>query len=63
MKELLEDKGIKSMLIDSKSKSKEREKILSEWGNEFFPLLSVLTLEIGLLTVIKSSIICFITAV
>ena len=47
LKELLEEKGIKSMLINSKSKSKEREKILSEWGKEFFPLLSVHTLEIG----------------
>jgi superfamily II DNA or RNA helicase len=47
LKELLEDKGIKSMLIESKSKSKAREKILSEWGKEFFPLLSVHTLEIG----------------
>ncbi len=35
------------MLIDSKSKSKDRQKILSEWGKEFFPLLSVHTLEIG----------------
>jgi superfamily II DNA or RNA helicase len=47
LKELLENKGIKSMLIDSKLKSKERQKILSEWGTEFFPLLSVHTLEIG----------------
>ena len=47
LKELLENKGIKSMLIDSKLKSKERQKILSEWGIEFFPLLSVHTLEIG----------------
>lgn len=47
LKRLLEDKGIKSMLIDSKSKSKDRQKILSEWGKEFFPLLSVHTLEIG----------------
>jgi superfamily II DNA or RNA helicase len=47
LKEFLEEKGIKSMLIDSKSKSKAREKILSEWGKEFFPLLSVHTLEVG----------------
>jgi superfamily II DNA or RNA helicase len=47
LKELLENKGIKSMLIDSKLKSKEREKILSEWGKEFFSLLSVHTLEMG----------------
>jgi superfamily II DNA or RNA helicase len=44
---LLQNKGIKSMLIDSKLKSKERQKILSEWGKEFFVLLSVHTLEIG----------------
>jgi superfamily II DNA or RNA helicase len=48
LKEILQqNKGIKSMLIDSKLKSKERQKILSEWGKEFFPLLSVHTLEIG----------------
>ncbi|MGA7043607.1 MAG: helicase-related protein, partial [Nitrososphaeraceae archaeon] len=40
-------RGIKSMVIDSKLKSKERQEILSEWGKEFFPLLSVHTLEIG----------------
>ena len=47
LKEMLQDKGIESMMIDSKLKSKERQKILSEWGKEFFPLLSVHTLEIG----------------
>jgi len=47
LKDLLEENGIKSMLINSKSRSKERQKILSEWGKEFFPLLSVHTLEIG----------------
>jgi superfamily II DNA or RNA helicase len=47
LKDLLESKGIKSMLINSRSRSKERQKILSEWGKEFFPLLSVHTLEIG----------------
>jgi superfamily II DNA or RNA helicase len=47
LKELLQNRRIKSMLIDSKLKSKERQKILSEWGIEFFPLLSVHTLEIG----------------
>jgi superfamily II DNA or RNA helicase len=44
---MLQDKGIKSMLIDSKLNSKKRQIILSEWGKEFFPLLSVHTLEIG----------------
>ena len=47
LKKLLLHRGIKSMVIDSKLKSKERQKILSEWGKEFFPLLSVHTLEIG----------------
>jgi superfamily II DNA or RNA helicase len=44
---LHQNKGIESMLIESKLKSKERQKILSQWGKEFFPLLSVHTLEIG----------------
>ena len=47
LKEILQNKGIKSMIIDSKLKSRQRQKILSEWGKEFFPLLSVHTLEIG----------------
>ena len=47
LKEMLQNKGIKSMLIDSKLNSKKRQIILSEWGKEFFPLLSVHTLEIG----------------
>jgi len=29
------------------SNNSKRQKILSEWGKEFFPLLSVHTLEIG----------------
>jgi superfamily II DNA or RNA helicase len=47
LKEMLQNKGIESKMIDSKLKSKERQKILSDWGKEFFPLLSVHTLEIG----------------
>jgi superfamily II DNA or RNA helicase len=47
LKEMLQNKGIKSMLIDSKLSSKKRQQFLSEWGKEFFPLLSVHTLEIG----------------
>jgi superfamily II DNA or RNA helicase len=47
LKEMLQNRRIKSMLIESKLKSKDREKILSEWGQDFFPLLSVHTLEIG----------------
>jgi superfamily II DNA or RNA helicase len=48
LKEMLrQNKGIESMLIESKLKSTERQKILAQWGKEFFPLLSVHTLEIG----------------
>ena len=43
----LEEEGIKSMLIDSKTNSIARQKILSLWGRDFYPLLSVHTLEIG----------------
>ena len=43
----LEEEGIKSMLIDSNTDSIARQKILSLWGREFYPLLSVHTLEIG----------------
>jgi superfamily II DNA or RNA helicase len=48
LKETLEfKKGIKSMIIESKLNSKERHEILTRWGVEFYPLLSVHTLEIG----------------
>jgi superfamily II DNA or RNA helicase len=48
LKETLElEKEIKSMIIESKLKSKERQEILSRWGTDFYPLLSVHTLEIG----------------
>ena len=48
LKETLElEKGIKSMIIESKLKSKERQEILLRWGTDFYPLLSVHTLEIG----------------
>src|SRR5918993_1122172 len=48
LKKTLEDeKGIKSMIIESKLKSKERQEILSKWGADFYALLSVHTLEIG----------------
>jgi superfamily II DNA or RNA helicase len=43
----LEEEGIKSMLIDSNTDSIARQKILSLWGRDFYPLLSVHTLEIG----------------
>ena len=35
------------MTIDSTLNTNEREKILSVWGKDFFPLLSVHTLEVG----------------
>jgi superfamily II DNA or RNA helicase len=35
------------MLIDSGMPSFRRQRILSEWGKRFYPLLSVHTLEIG----------------
>ena len=44
---LLKNKGINSMTIDSTLKTNERQKILSAWGRDFFPLLSVHTLEVG----------------
>ena len=48
LKDVLErEKGIKSMIIESKLKSKVRQEILSKWGTDFYPLLSVHTLEIG----------------
>jgi superfamily II DNA or RNA helicase len=47
LKGLLEDNGIKTMVIDSKSRLKDRQEKLAMWGTEFFPLLSVHTLEIG----------------
>jgi superfamily II DNA or RNA helicase len=48
LKEALErEREIKSMIIESKLKSKERQDVLSRWGTDFYPLLSVHTLEIG----------------
>ena len=48
LKDILEkEKKIKSMIIESKLKSKDRQTILSKWGTDFYPLLSVHTLEIG----------------
>jgi superfamily II DNA or RNA helicase len=45
--ELQFKRGIKSFVIESKLKANERQEILSKWGVEFYPLLSVHTLEIG----------------
>jgi superfamily II DNA or RNA helicase len=47
LKQQLKSKGINSMLIDSRMPSFRRQKVLSEWGRRFYPLLSVHTLEIG----------------
>ena len=43
----LQTQKIKSMSIHNKIKTSERKEILKRWGDEFFPLLSVHTLEIG----------------
>jgi superfamily II DNA or RNA helicase len=45
--ELHSKRRIKSYVIESKLKANERQEILSKWGVEFYPLLSVHTLEIG----------------
>jgi superfamily II DNA or RNA helicase len=47
LKDMLELYGTKSKVIDSKTSSSKRQKILDQWGKEFYPLLSVHTLEIG----------------
>ena len=47
LKTTLEKKNIPSEIIHSKVKIKDRKAILEKWGNDFFPLLSVHTLEIG----------------
>ena len=45
--ELQSKRRIKSYVIESKLKASERQEILLKWGVEFYPLLSVHTLEIG----------------
>ena len=47
LREILITKNIGSEIIHSKIRTKERKSILEKWGIEFFPLLSVHTLEIG----------------
>lgn len=47
LKQQLKSEGIESMLIDSRMSSFRRQKVLSQWGKRFYPLLSVHTLEIG----------------
>ncbi|HSF00506.1 MAG TPA: DEAD/DEAH box helicase [Nitrososphaeraceae archaeon] len=47
LRDMLESQGTKAMIIDSNISSRKRQKILNQWGIEFYPLLSVHTLEIG----------------
>jgi superfamily II DNA or RNA helicase len=47
LKDMLELEGTKAMIIDSKTNSRKRQSIMNQWGREFYPLLSVHTLEIG----------------
>ena len=47
LKDRLSKKGITSKVIDSTLNSVDRQKILDQWGVNFYPLLSVHTLEIG----------------
>ena len=47
LRNMLELEGTKAMIIDSNINSRKRQSILNQWGIEFYPLLSVHTLEIG----------------
>jgi len=47
LKDLLEVAGIPAHTIHNGVKPKERKEILESWGADYFPLLSVHTLEIG----------------
>jgi superfamily II DNA or RNA helicase len=47
LEEVLESNGISSRSIHNKIPSNQRKKILDAWGKEYYPLLSVHTLEIG----------------
>ncbi len=47
LKQDLKSEGIDAMTVDSRLPSLRRQKILSQWGKRFYPLLSVHTLEIG----------------
>jgi superfamily II DNA or RNA helicase len=47
LKDILEKNKIRSEIIHSKIRIKDRKVILDKWGKDFFPLLSVHTLEIG----------------
>jgi superfamily II DNA or RNA helicase len=47
LKAILEANGISAQTIHNGIKPKERKQILERWGKDYFPLLSVHTLEIG----------------
>jgi superfamily II DNA or RNA helicase len=47
LKDMLEDCGIPAQTIHNGVRPKERQEILESWGKDYFPLLSVHTLEIG----------------
>jgi superfamily II DNA or RNA helicase len=47
LRDRLESEGVKAKIIDSKVNSIDRQEILYQWGEDFYPLLSVHTLEIG----------------
>jgi superfamily II DNA or RNA helicase len=47
LKAILEADGIPAQTIHNGIKPKERKEILESWGKDYFPLLSVHTLEIG----------------
>ena len=47
LKAILEANGIPAQTIHNGIKPKERKEILESWGKDYFPLLSVHTLEIG----------------
>jgi len=47
LKAILDTNGIQAQTIHNGIKPKERKEILEGWGRDYFPLLSVHTLEIG----------------
>lgn len=47
LKDMLESSGTAARTIHNGVKPKERNDILAAWGTDYFPLLSVHTLEIG----------------
>lgn len=47
LRDMLESAGIPARTIHNGIKRQEREEILARWGRDYFPLLSVHTLEIG----------------